>query len=104
MTSSPSPAIDHTDPKPREAHEAFRITEPSGKTYRIFADGRTEGFQRGALICNYIPALLASAESKFHVPSSPNKSDVLARGGASHSVALSVPSAAEKISTAAGVK
>ncbi len=61
-----------------EAHEAIRITEPSGKTYRIFADGRIEGFQRGAVICNYIPAVLASAESKSHVPSSPNKSDVLA--------------------------
>ena len=49
---------------PREDYEAFKITEPSGKTYRVFADGHAEGFQPGAVICNYIPSLLMSAKSK----------------------------------------
>ena len=40
----------------------FKITEPSGKIYRIFADGRAEGFEPGAVVCNYIPAVLASVE------------------------------------------
>ena len=44
-----------------EGREAFRITEPSGKTYRVFADGRAEGFEPGAFICNYIPSLLVEA-------------------------------------------
>ena len=105
MTSSPSPAIERTDLKPREAHEAFKITEPNGKTYRVFADGRAEGFQRGAVICNYIPALLASAACRAQASTkSPTMSDVPARGGASHSLASNVSSAAEKMSTAAGVK
>ena len=40
--------------------EAFRVVEPLGKTYRIYADGQIDGFQPGAFIFNYIPALLAS--------------------------------------------
>lgn len=40
----------------------FKITESSGKTYRIFADGHAEGFEPGAVICNYIPALLTSVK------------------------------------------
>ena len=43
--------------------EAFKIIEPSGKTYRVFADGRVEGFEPGALVCNRIPALIASAKA-----------------------------------------
>ena len=88
-----------------EGREAFRITEPSGKTYRVFADGRVEGFQRGAFICNYIPALLASAASRRQaVAESPTMSDVPARGGASHSMASYAPSVDENISTAPGEK
>ncbi len=49
---------------PCETREAFRVVEPSGKTYRVFADGHAEGFQPGAVICNYIPSLLMSAKSK----------------------------------------
>ena len=68
----------------REAHEAFRVVEPSGKTYRIFADGRIEGFQPEAVTFNYIPSLLASGESRSQASECPTKSDVPARGGASH--------------------
>ena len=30
----------------------FEINEPSGKTYKIFADGNTEGFEEGAVVAN----------------------------------------------------
>jgi hypothetical protein len=36
------------------------IVEPSGHIYRIFADGRIEGFADDALAFNYVPSLLAS--------------------------------------------
>ena len=100
MTNSPNPATEPTAPR-----EAVRITEPSGKTYRIFPDGRAEGFQPGAVIFNYIPSLLASASSKSHASTkSPTISDVPARGGASESLALNAANPAPKISTAAGEK
>ena len=104
MTSSPNPATEPTEPR-----EAVRITEPSGKTYRIFADGRADGFQRGAVICNYIPSLLVETAIKeadriFQTSKSPNESDVPSRGGAPDSRALNASNVAAKISTAAGEK
>lgn len=33
---------------------AFKIFEPSGKVYRIWPSGRTEGFEEGVIICNGI--------------------------------------------------
>ena len=42
---------------------AVEITEPSGKTYRIFADGHAEGFENGAVIRNNIPSLLTTAKN-----------------------------------------
>lgn len=44
-------------------HEAFKVIEPSGKTYRVFANGQIDGFKLGAIVFNYIPPLLASGES-----------------------------------------
>ncbi len=44
-----------------ESREAVKLIEPSGKTYRIFADGHAEGFPRGTIISNFIPSLLALA-------------------------------------------
>ncbi len=44
--------------------EVFKITEPVGNVYRIFADGHVEGFVPGSVIANYIPALLASAKAE----------------------------------------
>lgn len=38
--------------------EAFRVIDPDGKTYRIWADGRIEGFAQPAIVNNGIPALL----------------------------------------------
>lgn len=38
----------------------FEIHERNGKVYRIFADGRIEGFEDGAVSCNYIWPLLCS--------------------------------------------
>ena len=36
----------------------FKVIEPStGKTYRVFADGRIEGFASDALVFNRYPAL-----------------------------------------------
>ena len=37
--------------------EAFKIIEPSGKTYRVYEDGRVEGFESGAIVINRIPML-----------------------------------------------
>lgn len=45
------------------ARPAFEVTEPGGKVYRIWADGRVEGFAPGAIICNRIPTL-AAAEAR----------------------------------------
>lgn len=48
------------DPAPAE--ELFKIVErESGKTYRIFTNGRIEGFPDGYWISNRYPALLRSA-------------------------------------------
>ena len=38
-----------------EAREAFKVIEPSGKTYRIYANGEIEGFLPGSIIVNRIP-------------------------------------------------
>lgn len=55
--------------------EAFRVIEPDGRTYRMFAEGLIEGFAEGAVIVNYIPSLLASA-SMSQQTMSPTKSDI----------------------------
>lgn len=38
--------------------EAFKIIEPSGKTYRVYEDGRIEGFESDAIVINRIPMVL----------------------------------------------
>jgi hypothetical protein len=40
----------------------FKIREPDGKEYRIYADGQTEGFKEGAFIANGITILLHYAQ------------------------------------------
>ena len=47
-----------------DMQEVFKVVEPSGKTYLIFADGHAEGFQPGAVICNRIPSLLVETAIK----------------------------------------
>ncbi len=44
-------------------HEAFKIIEPSGKIYRVYEDGRVEGFESGAVVINRIPMLLRKSET-----------------------------------------
>lgn len=51
----------------------FKITEPSGKIYRIFADGHAEGFEPGAVVCNYIPAVLALVEVTASMSDKPER-------------------------------
>ncbi len=69
--------------------EAFKIIEPSGKTYRVYEDGRVEGFKSGSIVFNRIPMLLREAQHSISSESAcPISSVVPARGGASHSLAL----------------
>lgn len=42
--------------------EAFKIIEPSGKTYHLYEDGRVKGFESGAIVVNRIPMLLRKAQ------------------------------------------
>ncbi len=44
--------------------EAFKVIEPSGKIYRIYADGRVEGFAGGSMIFNRIPSLEHQARAE----------------------------------------
>lgn len=46
-----------------ENGEAFCVIDPSGKIYRIYANGKVDGFPDGSLIVNRIPALLRKAAS-----------------------------------------
>ena len=48
--------------------EIFRIVESSGKVYRIYGDGRIEGFESGAVVVNRIPMLIS--EARHTVPDS----------------------------------
>lgn len=50
--------------------ELFRV-EADGRTYRIFTDGRIEGFGPGAIIFNYYPRL--AAESIVRASSCPTR-------------------------------
>ena len=69
--------------------EAFKIIEPSGKTYRVYEDGRIEGFKSGAIVINRIPMLLREAQRSISSESAcPMSSVVPARGGSSLSLAL----------------
>lgn len=85
--------------------EAFRIVEPSGRTYRIFVDGRIDGFEPHATICNRIPALLREyAYSKLKTSPLPTNEINPSGAGASHASAPSSFNCAEKIATAPGEK
>ena len=85
--------------------EAFRVTEPSGKTYVIYANGQVDGFEQPAIVRNRIPMLIRAHQRNI-VNGSPLPMDRLdpARGGASHSFAPNGASDSEKISAAPGEK
>lgn len=85
--------------------EAFKVIEPSGKTYRVYEDGRAEGFESGSIVVNRIPMLLREAQRSISSESAcPMSSVVPARGGASHSLALADASHDGNCTTAAGEK
>lgn len=46
---------------------AFEVTDLAGKSFRIWADGRTEGFEdmQPRIVFNRIPALLAKARGEW---------------------------------------
>ena len=46
---------------PLDPSAAFEVRTPEGGVYRIWADGRVEGFGRAPAIINRIPALAAEA-------------------------------------------
>lgn len=48
---------------------AFKVIEPDGRTYQLFAEGRIEGFAPGASMVNYVPTLIALAVAESFVPS-----------------------------------
>lgn len=84
--------------------ELFRVVEPSGKTYRVFTDGRIDGFEPGSVIANFFRSrAFQLSESNSHAPDSPTISAVSARGGGSHGDAPSASSLALKNATADGV-
>ncbi len=84
--------------------EAFKVIEPSGKTYRVYSDGRIEGFERGAVIVNYLPSLLLSARNMSHASACPTNNEVPSRVGEEQGLAPSTSNCAENISTAPGEK
>lgn len=43
---------------------AVMVTDVFGTIYKIYADGRTEGFGPGAVIINRVPQLIAEAIEK----------------------------------------
>jgi hypothetical protein len=45
----------------RREGEAFRVMDASGRIYRIYADGRTEGFDQPAMVVNSIPGLIRAS-------------------------------------------
>ena len=85
--------------------EAFKVIEPSGKTYRVYQDGRIEGFEDGAVVVNRIPLLMREAQRSISSESAcPMSSVVPARDGASQSLAPTDSSHDENCATAAGEK
>lgn len=44
---------------------AFLVRTAAGHEYRIYADGRTEGFPEGCMIVNRIPAISAEDVKAF---------------------------------------
>ena len=40
----------------------FKVSYKNGAEYKIWADGRTEGFDAGGSIINKIPCIIAEAE------------------------------------------
>jgi hypothetical protein len=85
--------------------EAFRVIGPSGKTYRIYVDGRIEGFEKGSTIINRITQDMRGYHfSMANGSPFPIKDMVPTDGGASHFSASINTSCEEKMLTAPGEK
>jgi hypothetical protein len=85
--------------------EAFRVIEPSGKTYHIYADGRITGFAEHATICNRIPCLMLEFAHKRSKESPFPTSEIKPSGdGRSHACAPISANCAEKMAAAPGEK
>lgn len=84
--------------------EAFRIVEPSGKTYCIYADGRVEGFDPPVTIINRIPDLVRRYASMSKGSPLPTSSETVPRDGAEQDCAARPMRTAVNSSAAAGVK
>ena len=85
--------------------EAFRIIEPSGKTYRIYANGKIEGFEEPAIIYNRIPALMRGYSSSISQGSPcPTSSETDDREGAAQGRAPRASNVAANNFAAAGEK
>lgn len=44
--------------------EAFKVIEPSGKTYRCYEDGGIDGFEEGSIVVDRIPSLMRESHAK----------------------------------------
>ena len=76
----PRPAVPYAIAGERQDGELFRLAErDSGKLYRIFDDGRTEGFAPGTVLVNYY----RGASKRAQASDSPNTRDAPSRGGGS---------------------
>ena len=85
--------------------EAFRVTEPSGKEYRVYADGRVEGFEQPAVVYNRIPALMRRyASSILKGSPCPTINDTDLRDGVAQGLAPRASSVTSKSFAAAGEK
>lgn len=85
--------------------EAFKVIERSGRTYRIYADGRTEGFAKDAMIFNRIPRLMREHHLTMAIASPlPTTKITSLDAGGTHDSAPADRSQTEKIRTAPGEK
>ena len=50
-----------------ETDYLFKVTEPSGKTYEIFTDGRITGFSDGSTVDNRFHALTVSQQVQEYI-------------------------------------
>ena len=92
-------------PQIRVGDEAFLVIEPSGKEYRIYADGRVEGFEQPAIIYNRIPALMRRHASSMSVGSPcPTRNDTDLRDGVAQGLASRASNVTSKSFAAAGEK
>jgi hypothetical protein len=63
----------------------FKVSEPSGRIYRVFTDGRILGFDEGAIVENRFHPLLASGGSISHASACPTSNATDSRVGAGQS-------------------